>query len=173
MLDEAISVQDRAAEKIAGTNAAITLYQLGAVLVGLNESERAQPYFQRILELPRPRQLTQDPPGINTNKFEISRSRVGDIQRKPTFAARGMPWIPKTFEEAQAAALVQLTTDAQQQGKLSELIQEFAADVEANPTDIKALETLAQLYTLVQHHDKANQVINLFSGKTPCFSLEM
>ena len=167
MLDEAISVLDRAAEKIAGTNAAITLYQLGAVLVGLNESERAQPYFQRILELPRPRQLTQDPPGINTNKFEISRSRVGDIQRKPTFAARGMPWIPKTFEEAQAAALVQLTTYAQQQGKLSELIQEFEADVEANPTDIKALETLAQLYTLVQHHDKADQVIDRLIAASP------
>ena len=167
MLDEAISVLDRAAEKIAGTNAAITLYQLGAVLVGMNESERAQPYFQRILELPRPRQLTQDPPGINTNKFEISRSRVGDIQRKPTFAARGMPWIPKTFEEAQAAALVQLTTYAQQQGKLSELIQEFEADVEANPTDIKALETLAQLYTLVQHHDKADQVIDRLIAASP------
>ena len=168
MLDEAISVLDRAAEKIGGNpDAAITLYQLGAVLVGMNESERAQPYFQRILELPQPRQLTQDTPGINTNKFEISRSRVGDIQRKPTFAARGMPWIPKTFEDARAAALVQLTTFAQQQGKLSELIQQFEADTEANPTDIKALETLVQLYTLVQHHDKADQVIDRLIDTSP------
>ncbi|MDE0401273.1 MAG: tetratricopeptide repeat protein [Candidatus Poribacteria bacterium] len=166
MLDEAISVLDRAAEKIAGNrDAAMTLYQLGAVLVGMNEPERAQPYFQRILELPQPRQLAQDTPGIN--KFEISRSRVGDIQRKPTFAARGMPWIPKTFEDAQAAALVQLTTYAQQRGKLSELIQQFEADTEANPTDIKALETLAQLYTLVQHHDKADQVIDQLIDASP------
>ena len=165
MLDEAISVLDRAAEKIVGTDAAVTLYQLGAVLVGMNESERAQPYFQRILELPEPRQLTKDTPGIN--KFEISRSRVGDIQRKPTFAARGMPWIPKTFEDARAAALVQLTTYAQQQGKLTELIQQFEADTEANPTDIKALETLAQLYTLVQHHDKADQVIDRLIDASP------
>ena len=165
MLDEAISVLDRAAEKIAGTDAAVTLYQLGAVLVGMNESERAQPYFQRILELPEPRQLTQDTPGIN--KFEISRSHVGDIQRKPTFAARGMPWIPKTFEDARTAALVQLTTYAQQHGKLSKLIQQFEADTEANPTDIKALETLAQLYTLVQHHDKADQVIDRLIDASP------
>ncbi len=165
MLDEAISVLDRAAEKIAGTDAAITLYQLGAVLVGMNESERAQPYFQRILALPEPRQLTQDTPGIN--KFEISRRRVGDIQRKPTFAARGMPWIPKTFEDARTAALVQLTTYTQQQGKLSELIQQFEADTEANSTDIQALETLAQLYTLVQHHDKADQVIDRLIDASP------
>ena len=93
MLEEAISVLDRAAEKIIGTDAPIALYQLGAVLVGMNESERAQPYFQRILELPKPRPSTQDTPGINANKFEISRSRVGDIQRKPTFIAGSMPWI--------------------------------------------------------------------------------
>ncbi len=167
MLDEAISVLDRAAEKIAGTDAAATLYQLGAVLVGMNEPERAQPYFQRILELPQPRQLTQDTAEINTNKFEISRSRVGDIQRRPTFAARGMPWIPKTFADARAAALVQLTTYAQQHGKLSELIRQFEADTEANPTDINALETLVQLYTLVQHHDKADQVIERLIDASP------
>ena len=167
MLEEAISVLDRAAEKITGTDASIALYQLGAVLVGMNESERAQPYFQRILELPKPRPSTQDTPGINANKFEISRSRVGDIQRKPTFIAGSMPWIPKTFEEAQAGALVQLTTSAQQQGKLNELIQQFEADAEANPTDIKTLETLAQLYTLVQHSDKANQIIDRLIDASP------
>ena len=167
MLDEAISVLDRAAEKIAGTDAAITLYQLGAVLVGMNEPERAQPYFQRILELPQPRQSTQDTLGVNTNKFVIARGRVGDIQRRPTFAARSMPWIPATFEDARAAAFVQLTTFAQQHGKLTELIQQFEAATEANPTDIKALETLVQLYTLVQHHDKADQVIDRLIDVSP------
>ena len=167
LLEEAISVLDRAAEKITGTDASIALYQLGAVLVGMNESERAQPYFQRVLALPQPRQSTQDTPGINANKFEISRSRVGDIQRKSAFMAGSMPWIPKTFAEAQAGALVQLTTFAQQQGKLSELIQQFEADVEANPTDIKALETLAQLYTLVQHSDKADPIIERLIDASP------
>ena len=167
LLAEAISVLDRAAEKITGADASIALYQLGAVLVGMNESERAQSYFQRILALPQPRQSTQDTPGINANKFEISRSRVGDIQRKSAFMAGSMPWIPKTFAEAQAGALVQLTTFAQQQGKLSELIQQFEADVEANPTDIKALETLAQLYSLVQHSDKADPIIERLIDASP------
>ena len=167
LLEEAISVLDRAAKKITSTDAAIALYQLGAVLVGMNESERAQSYFQRILALPQPHQSTQDTPGINANKFEISRGRVGDIQRKPAFMAGSMPWIPKTFAEAQAGALVQLTTFAQQQGALPELIRQFEADVEANPTDIKALETLAQLYTLVQHSDKANQVIERLIEASP------
>ena len=36
-----------------------------------------------------------------------------------------------------------MTTYAQQHGKLSELIQQFEADTEANPTDIKALEDLS------------------------------
>jgi tetratricopeptide (TPR) repeat protein len=167
LMEEAISVLDRAAEKITGTDAAIALYQLGAVLVGMNESERAQPYFQRILALPQPRQPTQDTPGMNVNKFEISRSRVGDIQRKSAFMAGSMPWIPKTFAEAQASALVQLTTLAQQQGELPELIQQFEADVEANPTDIQALETLAQLYTLVQHSDKADPIIDRLIDASP------
>ena len=78
-----------------------------------------------------------------------------------------MPWIPKTFAEAQAGALVQLTTYAQQQGKLSELIQQFEADAEANPADIKTLETLAQLYTLVQHSDKADQIIDRLIDISP------
>ncbi|RKU18684.1 hypothetical protein C6503_09105 [Candidatus Poribacteria bacterium] len=167
MLDEAISVLDRAAEKITGADASIALYQLGAVLVGMNEPERAQPYFQRILELPKPHQSIQNTPGANANKFEISRSRVGDIQRKPTFMTGSMPWIPKTFEEAQAGALVQLTTFAQQHGKLSELIEQFEADVAANSTDIQALETLAQLYTLVQHSDKASQIIDRLIAASP------
>ena len=168
LLEEAISVLERAAEKITGNiDAHIALYQLGAVLVGMNEPERAQPYFQRILELPNPPQSTQDTPRTTANTFEISRSRVGDIQRKPTFMAGSMPWIPKTFAEAQAGALVQLTTFAQQHGKLNELLQQFEADVEANPTDIQALETLAQLYTLVQHSDKAAQIIDQLIEASP------
>ena len=167
LLEEAVSVLDRAAEKITGTDASVALYQLGAVLVGMNEPERAQSYFHRILALPKPHQSTQNTLGTDTNTFEISRSRVGDIQRKSTFMAGGMPWIPKTFQEAQAGALVQLTTFAQQQGNLNALIQQFEADVEANPTDIKALETLARLYTLVQHRDKAAQIIDRLIETSP------
>ena len=92
---------DRAAEKIAGTDAAVTTLSTRGY-IGRDERIRTRPtpISNVSWNSPQPRQLTQDPPGINTNKFEISRSRVGDIQRKPTFAARGMPWIPKTFEDA-------------------------------------------------------------------------
>ena len=171
--EEAFFVLDRAAEKIAGTDAHIPLYRLGAMLVGMNEPERARTYFQRILEMPEPpidakKQGTtkstiytaSNIPGVDINKFEIARGNISRIQSKPTFTSGSTSWIPKTFEETQAAALVHLTTIAQQQGKLPELVQHFEANAEANPTDIKTLETLAQLYTLIQYNDKAEKTIN-------------
>ncbi len=171
--EEAFFVLDRAAEKIAGTDAHIPLYRLGAMLVGMNEPERARTYFQRILEMPEPtidakNQKTTKPtiytastiPGVDINKFEIARGNISRIQSKPTFTGGGTAWIPKTFEETQAAALVHLTTIAQRQGKLPQLVQHFEANAEANPTDIKALETLVQLYTLVQYNDKAEKTID-------------
>ena len=171
MVEEALSILDRAAEKITDAKASslnrqahIALYQIGATLIGLNELERAQPYFLRILELPEPPTATQNisttAPDVNAKNFTISRGRVGDIQRKSTFVGSGMPWMPKTFEEAQEGALVQLTTIAQQRGELNELIQRFEADAEANPLDTKTLETLAQLYNLVQYHDKADRIVD-------------
>ncbi len=171
--DEAFFVLERASEKITGTDAHLPLYRLGVMLVGMNESERARKYFHHILEMPKPpetananKQGTQSTifsyssiPGVGINKFEISRRTIGDIQSKPSFGGGGMPWIPKTFEETQAGALVHLTTIAQQQGKLTELVGHFEEDVAANPTDVKKLETLARLYTLIQHFDKAKEVI--------------
>ena len=171
--EEAFLVLDRAAEKITGTDAHIPLYRLGVMLVAMNESVRATTYFHKILDMPEPPQnaakqknkkstifASSSIPGIDINKFEISRSSVEQIQSKPTFAGGRTPWMPKTFEEAQAGALVQLTTIAQQQGKLPELVQHFEADAERNPTDIKTLETLAQFYTLIQDNDKAKNVID-------------
>ena len=172
--DEAFFVLERAAEKITGTDAHLPLYRLGVMLVGMNESERAHTYFHHILEMPEPpetananKQGTQSTifsyssiPGVEINKFEISRRTIGDIQSKPSFGGGGMPWIPKTFEETQVGALVHLTTIAQQQGKLTELVGHFEEDVAANPTDVKKLETLARLYTLIQYFDKAKEVID-------------
>ena len=178
MVEEALSILDRAAEKVTDAKALslnrqahIGLYQIGVTLIGLNELERAQQYFLRILALPEPPTPTQNisttAPGVNAKNFQISRGRVGDIQRKSTFVGSGMSWMPKTFEEAQEAALVQLTTSAQQRGKLDELIQQFEAAAEANPLDTKTLETLAQLYNLVQYHDKADGVIDRLIKVSP------
>ena len=56
LLDEAISVLDRAAEKVTGANAHIQLYQLGAALIEMNEFDRARPLFQKVLDLSEPTQ---------------------------------------------------------------------------------------------------------------------
>ena len=171
--EEAFFVLERASEKISGTDAHLPLYRLGVLLVGMNEPERAQTYFHRILDMSEPAENTskQDTryseiygysyiPGIDFNKFEISQGTISDIKSRSTFAGGNVQWMPKTFEEAQVGALVHLATIAQQQGKLTDLIQHFEEDVQANPTDLKALETLARLYTLIQQQEKAQKVID-------------
>ena len=171
--EEAFIVLDRASEKISGTDAHLPLYRLGVMLVGMNEQERAQTYFHRILEMSEPTGNTSNKkstqasifynssvPGIERDKFKIIRRSLGNIQSRPTFAGASMPWMPKDFEEAQSGALVQLTTIAQSQGKLPELIKHFEDKAEANPTDVKSIEILVKLYTLVQFEDKAKETID-------------
>lgn len=171
--EEAFIVLDRASEKISGTDAHLPLYRLGTMLVSMNEPERAQTYFHRILEMSEPIAntsnrksaqpsifYTSSVPGIERNKFKILRGSVGTIQSRPNFAGASMPWMPKDFEEAQSGALVQLTTIAQSQGKLPELIKHFEDKAEANPTDVKSIEILVKIYTLVQFDDKAKQTID-------------
>ncbi len=170
--EEAFIVLDRAAEKISGTDAHLPLYRLGVMLVSMNEPERAQTYFHRILEMSEPIGKTSNKksaqpsifyhssvPGIERNKFKILRGSLGTIQSRPNFAGASMPWMPKDFEEAQSGALVQLTTIAQSQEKLPELIKHFEDKTEANPTDVKSIEILVKLYTLVQFDDKAKAAI--------------
>ena len=179
LLNEALSVLDRAAEKATGPNAHITLYQLGAALVNMNEFDRAQPHFQRILDMPEPPQNamqnvttgayrpTWGPPGINTRKFELPQNLTWDIQGRSYSSRGGQQWVPKNFEEAQAGALVQLTTIAQQQRKLEALIKQFETDAETNPKNIKTLETLAQIYKLTENTDKVAEVLDRLIAVSP------
>ena len=176
LLDEAISVLDRAAEKITGTDTHISLYQLGAALVQMNEFDRAQPHFQRILDMPEPPEsATQNvtagsswgPPGINIRKYDLPQNLVWDIQGQSFGTRSGQRWIPKSFEEAQAGALVQLTTIAQQQRKLTELIEQFEAEADANPKNIQNLETLVQIYILTQNTDKTKETIDRLLAVSP------
>ena len=170
-LDEALFVLDRAAEKISGTDAHIPLYQLGTVLVTMNEYDRARTHFQRILDMPKPPEnatknpnanntnASSGPSGINTNKFDLARNLIYDIQDQSYRGRNVQGWIPKNFAEAQAGALVHLVTIVQQQGKLNELIQQYETDLVANPKDIQTLETLAQIYTLTENPEKTNDII--------------
>ena len=176
MLDEALFTLDRASEKVTDANA---IYQLGTALVEMNELERAQPYFHRILEMPKPpinvtKNVTTSPnyatsgaPRLDTNKFHLARNLVYQIQSQSFSGRNRQRWVPKNFEEAQAGALVQLTTIAQQQRKLSELIAQFEAKANANPKDIQALELLAQLYTLTDNTDKTRKITERLLAASP------
>ena len=96
----------------------------------------------------------QVPPGINTRKFDLARSLIYNIQDQSYRGRNVQGWIPKNFAEAQAGALVHLVTIVQQQGKLNEFIQQYETDLAANPKDIQTLETLAQIYTLIENPEK-------------------
>ena len=181
LLDETISVLDRAAEKVTGPKAHIALYQLGAALVEMNEFDSARSHFQRILEMPEPLQnatqnvtsgasgATSGPPGIRTDRFDLPRNLASKIQSQAfgIGSQRQTQWLPTNFEEAQAGALVQLTTIAQQQRKLGELIKTIEAEVDADPKNIKTLETLAQVYTLTQNTDKTEETIDRLIAASP------
>ena len=181
LLDEAISVLDRAAEKITGPNAHIELYQLGDAFVEMNEFDRARPLFQRVLNMPEPTQqatqnpvtnaprATSGPPGIRTDRFNLPRTLTSRIQRS-SFQIQGVrqtQWIPTDFDEAQAGALVQITTIAQQQRKLGALINQLEAQADADPKNIKGLETLAQIYILTQDTDKTNETLERLIAASP------
>lgn len=179
LLDEAISVLDRTAEKVTGPNAHLALYQLGATLTKMNEFERATSHFQRILDMSTPaendqppatvssRNSTSGPPGINMHRFNLPQDLIWNIQGQPFGHGSGQQWIPGNFEEAQAGALVQLTTIAQQQHKLSELIAQLEAEVTANPKNIQILERLAQIYTLTGNPDKTTETIDRLLAASP------
>ena len=176
LLDEALLALNRAGEKVKDAKA---IYQVGATLVEMNELDRARPHFQRILEMPKPPEnvtqtvktsssrSTYGPPGINIRKFSLALELAWRIQEQSYGSGSGKPLLPNSFEEAQAGALVQLRTIAQQQGKLGELVQQFEADAEANPKDIQTLERLAQLYTLTENTDKVAEVTERLIAASP------
>ena len=174
--EEALFTLERAAENAQDAKA---IYQIGAALVKMNESERAQPYFQKILEMSTPKKwpvtsgkLPEKNPLVtgnfkNTNKFSLARNLVNQILRSPSNRRNRTPWVPTSFEEAQAGALVQLTAIVQQKGKLDELIHQFEAKVNANPKDIQTLELLAQLYTLTDNADKTREITEQLLAISP------
>ena len=176
LLEEALSALDRAGEKAKDAKA---IYQVGAALVKMNELDRAQPHFLRILEMPKPlenptkasktaaRQLTHGPPGIPALNFNLAQNLAWQIQGQPFYGGGGKAWAPNNFEEARAGALVQLTTIAQRQHKLEQFIRQFEAEADANPRDVRKLETLAQVYTLTNSTDKAEEISDRLIAASP------
>ena len=166
--EEAFIVLERAAEKITGTDAHLPLYQLGSMLVAMNEPDRAIPYFHGILEMSDKSdditeidtsQTKMNTTRKNRRSFTVSRRTISDIQNKQTTGTRGMRWRPKSLDDAKVGSLVHLTTIAQHKGKLNVLVQQLQNVADANPSDVNAHETLARLYILIQHEDRADKVI--------------
>ena len=184
LMEEALFALDNAAEKITGTEVHIGLYRIGATLVEISEPEKALPYFQRIIEMSKPTSDTgltasvkkarasnpnsfYGPPGINTNRLHIA-NIISRLVQNPQHSTRtASPWLPTTFEEAQAAALVQMKVILDDLGKLDDMFVQFEEKATANPNDVHTLELLAQLYILTQNQEKTDEVLEKLIAASP------
>ena len=176
LLDEALSALDRAGEKVTDAK---KLYHIGALLVEMNELERAASHFERILAMPEPPAETKKNMGQtapinrgqksflpNTRRFNLVRDLVHQIQR-PYWGPTGARWLPSSFEDAQAGALTQLGLIAQRERRLDDFIAGFEAKAEAHPQDLQILETVAKVNILMENPDKTLQTIDRLITLSP------
>ena len=175
LIQEALSALDRAGGKAKDAK---TIYQVGAALVQMNELDRARPHFVRILEMPKPvdkpakggkataNQTASGLPGTGSRNLNLARNLVWNVQGQRS-SGSGQPWIPNSFEETQAAALVQLATIAQQKRELAEFVRKFEEDADANPRDIQKLELLVQIYVLTENNDKVQGITDRLIAASP------
>lgn len=167
----AFSAVDRIAEQADKPQ---SVYRIGAILLEIGESERARPYFERILHMPKPQlpknagsilqpsQLVQDPlryiPQIGYLTGQQFRSHGGQAQRI---------WLPQSFEDTQVAALAQLIRIAREREELEGLIDGFEVQVAASPKDLQRLEQLFYIYMLAGNEKKAVKVVNRLVTLSP------
>ena len=176
--DEALSALDRAGEKVTDAK---KLYHIGALLVGMNELERAASHFERVLAMPEPLSEAKKNVGQtgrpafgasqksflpNTRRFNLVRNLVRQIQQ-PSWGTTGARWLPTSFEDAQAGALTQLGLIAQREQRLDDFTVGFEARVEAHPQDLQILETLAKVNILMENPDKTLQTIDRLIALSP------
>lgn len=184
LMEEALFALDNAAEKISDSDAHIGLYRIGATLVNISEPEKALPYFRRIIEMSKPvlehggapsTKITKatnpnsfyGPPGINTNKLHLATLLSHRVQPQQYSTRNVSPWLPNTFEEAQAAALVQLKTILDDLGKLDGMFVELEEKITTNSKDVHTLELLAQLYILTENQEKTDEVLDKLIVASP------
>ena len=176
LLDEALSALDRAGEKVTDAK---KLYHIGALLIEMNELERAASHFERILTMPEPpaeakKNVRQTVPINrnqksflpNTRRFNLARDIVHQIQR-PYWGPTGARWLPNSFEDAQAGALTQLGLIAQREQRLDDFIAGFEAKAEAHPQDLQILETLVKANILMENPDKTLQAVDSLIALSP------
>ena len=176
LLDEALSALDRAGERVTDAK---KRYHIGALLVEMNELERAASHFERILAMPEPPAEVQKNVGQtvpinrnqksflpNTRRFNLARDIVRQIQR-PSLGPTGGTWQPSSFEDAQAGASAQLGIIAQRKQQLDDFIAGFEAKAEAHPKDLQILETLAKVNILMENPDKTLQTVDRLIALSP------
>ena len=178
LLDEALSILDRAGEKVTDAK---TLYQMGALLIEMNELGHAVSHFERILSMSAPPdeakknvvQAGGSSSGSSQKSFLPDARRfnlVRDIVRPIQWShwgATGNVWQPNSFEDAQAGALVQLGLIAQRERRLDDFITGFEAKAKVHPQDLQTLETLTKIYILVENIDKTLQTIDHLIALSP------
>ena len=165
----AFSALDRIAEQVRKPQ---SVYRLGAILVEIGESERARPYFERILQMPKPQSpqnarlilqpspFVQDPLRQIRNITRRIRERFRDHGGVMLLGQGQRVWLPQSFEETQVAALAQLIQIARQREELQELINEHETEAAVNPKDLQLLGRLLYAYTLTRDDKKAIEVVN-------------
>ena len=178
LLDEALSALDRAGEKVTDAK---KLYHVGALLVEMNELERATSHFERILAMPEPAAEAKKNVGQtgrpafgasqksflpDTHRFNLMRDLIHRIQR-PSWGSASGRWQPTSFEDAQAGALTQLGMIAQRERRLNDFISGFEAKAEAHPQDLQILETLAKVNILMEDPDKTRQTVDRLIALSP------
>ncbi len=178
LLDEARLALNGAGERV---KSAKRRYQIGALLVQLNEMESAIRHFEQILtmsELDRAMEKNTGQVGHSTTpRFQITSSSGTNRLRRPKEIAReiqsssqssaGRPWTPTNFADAQSGALVQLFLIAKQLERLDEFVESIKTNAESNPDDLKALENLAQVYILANDNDNAFKAIERLAALSP------
>ena len=174
LVEEALFALDRASEKVTGPQSHIVLYQIGSMLVEMNEFASAKPIFQRILQMPKPSAdssvsitTNRAPVNYGTNKLNLARDISRKTQRQPYSSRTPQVWQPISFDEAQAGALVQLKAIMEVDGQLDALLAQFETNAAANPTDTQTLELLGELYMLTDNFEKTAEITEKLIAISP------
>ena len=167
----AFSAVDRIAEQAHKPQ---SVYRLGTILLEIGESERARPYFERILHMPRPQSSQNARSAMQTSPFvqdplrhivHIGSSTVQQFRGRGGLGQR--IWLPQTFEDTQIAALAQLRRLAKEREELEEFINSFEAEAAASPKDLQRLERLLYIHMLMQNETKAADALSRLATLSP------
>ena len=178
LLDESRLALNRASERV---KTAERRYQIGALLVQLNELESAAQHFDRILALrdphkPNVKTSSHTPSGAarsslglslpDTSRFDLPEEIIRQIihPHTPPTATR---WMPSNFADARAGALAQLFLIAKKQERTNDFANRFETYSASNPNNLQALETLAAVYILAGNRDEVAKTINRLITLSP------